>query len=230
MLEAVNDALYVAGCHRRGGNTVMLSYARMNTTVVWPVPSEVAVSWYPIALFLHIVGALGLFAGISLEQVGLRRLSRASTTAALREWLTVMRARRRVEGPAGLTLLATGVYMVSTSWGRHAWIGLAFVGLVAIALLGAFVTGRIVNALMSALPSDDRPIPPALRQRVGSLGFRTGAALRAALALGIVFNMAVKPDGPRAVLTLVAATIFGGLAPMIGGRASLIAREYGAEH
>lgn len=187
-------------------------------------------SWYSIALFLHIVGALGLFAGISLEQAGLRRLSRASTTAALREWLTVMRARRRVEGPAGLALLVTGFYMVSTSWGRHAWIGLAFAGLVMIALLGAFVTGRTVNALMAALPSGDRPIPPALRQRVGSLPLRTGAALRASLALGIVFNMAVKPDAQGAVLTLVVAMILGGLAPWIGGRSRLATREYGAEH
>jgi hypothetical protein len=188
------------------------------------------VSWYSIALFLHIVGALGLFAGISLEQAGLRRLRRASTTATLREWLTVMRARRRVEGPAGLVLLVTGVYMVSTSWGRQAWISLALVGLVVIALLGALLTGRIVNALMTALPPDDRPIPPALRQRIGSPLLRTGAALRATLALGIVFNMAVKPDAPLAVLTLVAALILGGLAPWIPGHSTLATREYGAEH
>jgi hypothetical protein len=133
------------------------------------------VSWYSIASFLHIVGALGLFAGISLEQAGLRRLGRASTTAALREWLTVMRARRRVERPAG-------------------------------------------------------PIPPALRQRIVSPLLRAGAALRATLALGIVFNMAVKPDAPVAVLTLVAALILGGLAPWIPGHSTLATREYGAEH
>ena len=187
-------------------------------------------SWYSIALFLHIVGALGLFAGISLEQAGLRRLRRASTTAALREWLTVMRARRRIEGPAGVVLLVTGVYLVFSSWGRQAWIGLAFVGLVVIALLGALVTGRTVNALMSALPPDDRPITPALRQRLGSPLLRTGAALRATLALGIVFNMAVKPDAPGAVLTLIAALLVGALAPWMRGRSTLATREYGAEH
>ena len=186
-------------------------------------------SWYSIALFLHIVGALGLFAGISLEQAGLRRLRRASTTPALREWLTVMRARRRIEGPAGLVLLTTGAYMVATNWGREAWIGLALVGLVVIALLGALVTGRTVNALMSVLPTDDRPIPAAVRQRVGSPLLRTGAALRAALALGIVFDMAVKPDAEGAALALGVALVLGVLAPWIGGRSPLATREFGRE-
>ena len=45
-------------------------------------------SWYSTTLFLHIVGALGLCAGISLEQAGVGGLRRASRTAALREWLT----------------------------------------------------------------------------------------------------------------------------------------------
>ena len=120
--------------------------------------------------------------------------------------------------------------MVHTSWGRQAWISLAMVGLLVIALLGALVTGRIVNALMSALPPDDGPIPPALRQRIGSPLLRTGAALRATLALGIVFNMAVKPDAPVAVLTVVAALILGGLAPWFPGHSTLATREYGAEH
>ena len=187
-------------------------------------------SWYSIALFLHIVGALGLFAGISLEQAGLRRIRRASATPALREWLTVMRARRRIEGPAGLVLLVTGIYMAFTSWDHQAWIDFSFVALVVIALLGALVTGRTVHEIVSALPSDDQPTPPALRRRAGSTLLRTGAALRATLALGIVFNMAVKPAAPGAVLTLVTALILGGLAPWIPGRSALPTREYGTEH
>ncbi|HET9984551.1 MAG TPA: hypothetical protein VFQ38_13225 [Longimicrobiales bacterium] len=186
--------------------------------------------WYSIALFLHIVGALGLFAGISLEQAGLRGLRRASTTAALREWLTVLSARGRIEGPAGVVLLATGGYMAATGWGRQPWIALALLGLVLIALLGALATGRTVRALRSALPNDDLPVRFALRQRIDSPVLRTSAALRAALALGIVFNMAVKPDARGAALALAAALLLGALAPWIGRRGSLAAPEYGTEH
>lgn len=200
------------------------------TRVVRPNAPEDAVSLYSIILFLHIVGALGLFAGISLEQAGLRGLRRASTTGALREWLTVLNARRRIEGAAGVILLTTGAYMAATNWGRQPWIGLSLLGLVLIAVLGGRVTGRAVRGLLSALPADDRPVSPALRQRLDSAAPHTSASLRAALALGVVFDMAVKPQAPGAVLALVAASIVGALAPRLGSREALASRQYGAEH
>jgi hypothetical protein len=188
------------------------------------------VSWYSIALFLHIAGALGLFAGISLEQASLRGLRRATSTGSVREWLGVLRSRRRVEGPAGLTLLVTGVFMVHVSGGMQPWIGLGLLGMVLIALVGAFGTGRAAGALLAALPADDRPIPWELRRRIGGTTLRSAAALRMALALGVVFDMAVKPDAPAAYLALGGWILAGALAPWLGGRGALPAREYGAEH
>ena len=40
---------------------------------------------YSIALFLHIVGVLALFAGIALEQTALRRLRNARSLAQVRD-------------------------------------------------------------------------------------------------------------------------------------------------
>lgn len=187
-------------------------------------------SWYSIALFLHIVGALGLFAGISLEQAGLRGMRRAVSTGSVREWLGVLRSRRRVEGPAGLTLLVTGVFMVHVSGGMQPWIGVGLLGMVLIALVGALGTARAARALVEALPAGDRPVSSELRRRIGGSTLRTVAALRLALALGVVFDMAVKPEAPAAFLALGGWMLAGALAPWIGGRGALPAREYGAEH
>src|SRR4051794_37831033 len=41
-------------------------------------------------LFLHIIGALGLFAGIGLEQVSLAKLRRGHTVAQAREWVALL--------------------------------------------------------------------------------------------------------------------------------------------
>ncbi|HEX5439050.1 MAG TPA: hypothetical protein VFW98_17995 [Gemmatimonadaceae bacterium] len=51
---------------------------------------------YSVSLFLHIVGALGLFAGIGLELAVLAGFRRASTSAQLREWVRLFGAPRRV--------------------------------------------------------------------------------------------------------------------------------------
>jgi hypothetical protein len=98
----------------------------------------------------------------------------------------------RLHGPAGLLLLATGFYFVATRWGHQAWIGLAIPGMVVMAVLGAAVTGRRVKALATELAVSAGPIPPGLRRRLDDPVLRMSVSIRAALGLGIVFNMAIK--------------------------------------
>jgi hypothetical protein len=178
-------------------------------------PWEDLVSLYSISVFLHIVGALGLFAGIALEQVGLRGLRRASSVAQAREWVRVLGGLRRVDAPSGLTILATGVYMIATRWGEQAWAGLAILGMVLMAVLGVAVTGRRAGAIAKDLPVDDGPIPASLRSRLEDAVLPAAASIRAAIALGIVFNMSVKPSAPLAVVTLLVSLAAGAVVGMI---------------
>ena len=69
-------------------------------------------------------------------------------------------------GPAALTILVTGIYMSATRWGQHAWIGLGLIGLVTMAVLGNAMTGRRLAGIMRSIPTEDGPIPPALRHRI----------------------------------------------------------------
>jgi hypothetical protein len=197
--------------------------------VASPARSEGAVSLYSISVFLHVVGALGIFAGIALEQAGLRGLRRASTGAQVREWTTMLRALRRVEGPSALVVLATGLYLVATRWGRHAWIGLGLLGLVAMGALGGAVIGRRAKAIAQAV-TDDGAIVPALRDRLRDPALRASASLRVALGLGIVFNMSVKPDTGGALAALGVALALGAAHAAWGGRRVAPAARYGTEH
>lgn len=174
-------------------------------------------SLYSVLVFLHVVGALGLFSSIALEQASLVNLRRASTRAQVRDWVATLRVLRRVDGPAGLVILATGIYFVATRWGHHAWIGLALLGMVAMAALGAGVTGRRVNAIAKVLPAADGPIPTSLRQRLRDPVLRTSASLRAALGLGIVFNMSVKPATAGAFAAMGVALALGAVVALMRG-------------
>ena len=198
---------------RRDGEMAMLRSARHKVLA----SQEAAVSLYSVLVFLHIVGALGIFAGITLEQAGLANLRRASTNAQVRQWLPLLRMLRRVEGPAGLVILATGFYFVATRWGHQAWIGLALLGMVVMAVLGAAFTGRRVSAIAKVLPIADGPIPAALRQRLHDPLLRTSASLRAALGLGIVFNMSVKPAPVGALTAMGVALALGAAASLMKG-------------
>lgn len=175
---------------------------------------------YAISLFLHIVGALGIFAGLALEQAGLFNLHRASTPGQARESLSLFRVLQRIQGPSALLLLATGLYMMATRWRGQAWAGLGLVGMVVMAIIGAVVTGRRMKAIGRALPHDDGPLPAALRERFDDPALRMSASLRLALALGIVFNMSVKPGTWGASVALAIALGFGAVVAMAPARRS----------
>lgn len=167
---------------------------------------------YAISLFLHIVGALGLFTSLAFEQAGLFNLRRAQTNAQAREWLSLLRALQRIQGPSALILVATGLYMMATRWSHQTWAGLGLVGMVLMAIIGAVVTGRRMKAIVQTLPAGDGQLPGALRARLGDSALGTSASVRVALALGIVFNMSVKPAAGGAVAALVVAAGLGMLA------------------
>ena len=76
---------------------------------------------YSIALFLHIVGALGFFVALGLEWTSLAYLRCATTIEQVREWMGAPNQMGRVGMIAMVTLLTAGLYMMATVWG--AWHG-----------------------------------------------------------------------------------------------------------
>jgi len=93
-------------------------------------------SAYSIALFFHLVGVLTLFAGVGLEQTGLRQLRNAASLAQVREWMMLLRRLRRFDAPAALTILVSGGYLAEHGAGHHAWVAAGIIGMVLMAVLG----------------------------------------------------------------------------------------------
>jgi hypothetical protein len=171
-------------------------------------PSD-AMSAYSIALFLHLVGVLALFAGIGLEQIGLRQLQNARSVAQVREWMTLMRGRRRIDGPAALTILVSGGYLMGHGAGYHAWVAAGIVGMVVMAVLGAGVGRPRFIAIGRAISATDGPVPSSLRGRIEDPVLRISAATRFALGIGVVFDMVVKPGAVGATVVLIVALAIG---------------------
>jgi hypothetical protein len=185
-------------------------------------------SAYSIALFLHLVGVLGLFAGIALEQTGLRQLRNAPSLAQVREWVTLLRGLRRIDGPAGLTVLVSGGYLATHGAGHHAWVAAGIIGMVLMAVLGVVVGRPRFLAIVKAIPATDGPVSSLLRARLENPVLRATAATRAAIGLGVVFDMTVKPAAPVAVSALFVALVIGVGSSQIrgvGARGALAANE-----
>jgi hypothetical protein len=153
---------------------------------------------YSIALFLHVVGALLLFVTLTVEGAALRQLSLAAAAESAQGAAGMLRLNRIVGPFSALGVLIPGLYMTATSWGWVAWIVVALISWVVIAVLGAVNGIRIL----------------ALERSTGLLaGIRNPMFLiswlaRVGIALGVIFLMTVKPGAVVAVAAiLVAATV-----------------------
>jgi len=183
-----------------------------------PFPPELAariqvkgdpMSVYSISLFLHIVGALGLFAVLALEWAGLYHLRRATEASQVREWVRLLAAPRVVGGPAALVILVTGIYLSATRWGPQGWIVVGLAGMVVIAVLGAVLSGRRTGAIARALPAQSGPISMALGRHLRDPVLALSLWVRTALFLGIVFVMSTKPSAAGALAAMAVAVVVG---------------------
>ena len=185
-------------------------------------------SLYSISLFLHIVGALGLFVVLGLEWAGLINLRRSTEAGHVREWVRLLAAPRVVGGPAALLILATGIHMTATRWGPQGWIIVGLAGMVVIAVLGAALSGRKTGAIARALPAESGPISAALQRQLNDPVLAGSLRVRTALGLGIVFVMTLQP-GTAGSLAAVALALVAGLAASLPTRGRGPVRMAGSE-
>ena len=135
---------------------------------------------YSIALFTHIVGAVLVFVLLTIEGLGLRF---GFPYAPL----------NRILGPiSAAAILIPGLYMMAVQWGWAGWVVVGITTYVLIAAIGAY-TG--INVM---------------RGRMNRQTAMVTWLVRIGMALGVLFDMTVKPNLPIAAgVVLVGAVIVG---------------------
>jgi hypothetical protein len=164
---------------------------------------------YSIALFLHIAGALGVFAALALDWVGVTNLRRARTVEQVREWPGVYTIIRGLGGASVAALLIFGLYMTAVTWGPTGWIGVGFLSLLFIAVFGAVSGVRLSRALAAAASGQGGALGEEARAQLRAPLFVASVRARAALALGVVFVMTVKPDAAVLIIVVAIALALG---------------------
>lgn len=164
---------------------------------------------YSIALFFHIVGALGFFVALGLEWTRLRQIRSATTLGQVRVSMRVYRSVRRFGMASMLTILVFGFYMAAVAWGGPAWITVALGSLVLIIVITIVLTRPQISAIEQALASEKGPLSLNLQQLVSHPLLWISIQTRMAIALGIVFLMTVKPGLGESLLTIGVATMLG---------------------
>src|SRR5512141_3222842 len=108
---------------------------------------------YQVALFLHIVGVLGIFIALALEFMSLLGLRRTQTIDEYRQWQGVQSMVRRVGTISMVVVLLAGFYMMATAWGFVSWIVVTLGTLLLFPPLGA-ISGIRLAMIDRALAAD----------------------------------------------------------------------------
>ena len=164
---------------------------------------------YSIALFLHIVGALGLFVALGLEWTGLWQIRSAIIPEQVREWMGVLKSVRKFGFASMLATFISGIYMMVTDWGGAAWIIVTLGSLVLVIALSLVLTGPRMAAIGRALASGKGALSKTFHSMANHPLLWISIQTRVAIALGIVFLKIAKPDLGGSLFTVGVAIVLG---------------------
>ena len=166
---------------------------------------------YHLALYAHILGVLGLFIAIGLEWTSMVRMRRARTVEQLREWTSLHATLDKVFPLTAVVILVAGLYMVGDVWGwSYAWINLSLAGLAVMGGLGPLINGRRLRAIQAAAEAAPAgPVPAGLTRQMQDPILWMSVKIMAAMALGVVYLMAAKPEAGESIAALVIAGLVG---------------------
>jgi len=162
-----------------------------------------------IALFLHIVGALGFSVALGLEWTGLSQIRSAKATEQVLAWMGILKRVRKAGFASMLTTVITGIFMMVTDWGGEAWIIVTVGSLILVIALAQVVTAPRMAAVGQALATEKGPLSKTFLSLANHPLLSISIQTRVAIALGIVFLKTVKPDWGGSLLTMGIAIALG---------------------
>jgi hypothetical protein len=164
---------------------------------------------YSIALFLHIVGALGFFVVQGVEWIGLSQLRRARLPEEARAILGTVKSADRLGVVSMLTTVATGIYMLLTYWGWVAWIIVVLGALILEIVLFVMIAKPRMTVMEQVLTTEKGFVSQAFHELVNEPVLWITIYTRTAILLGIVFLKSAKPDLDGSLLTIGIAILLG---------------------
>ena len=164
---------------------------------------------YTIALFLHVLGALGFFTVLGVEWIALSKLRRALLAEKAHTILEILKSTDRLGFVSMLTTVITGFYMLLTVWGWVPWILVVLGALVLEIVLFVGLGRPRMAAIEQALTTQKKSVSQAFQDLVNNPVLWISMQTRVAIILGIILLKFTKPDLSGSLLTIGAAIVLG---------------------
>jgi hypothetical protein len=164
---------------------------------------------FSIALFLHIVGALGVSVALGLEWTALQQIRNARLPEQVRPWMGVLKSTNKLGFPSMLATVITGFYMVLNGIGWVPWILVVLGALVLIIVLSAVLTKPRMLVIGQALAEEKGQVSQTFHNLVNDPILWISIQTRMAIVLGIIYLKIATPGLGGSLLTIGVAIVLG---------------------
>ena len=168
------------------------------------------------SLFLHVLAAVGIIAGGTVQVLAGTRMRSAATGRDLAVWARFTRTGGMVTLVSAAVSLLTGGHLAGAVWGgprggfANPFITLGLVGLLVLAPIGPMVGGARLRRLAQA--ADDlgtRALTPEVKADVRTAGLWGPVHSLVGVAIGLVALMVYKPGWATGAALLVVTFVIG---------------------
>ncbi len=166
-------------------------------------------SIFSIVLFLHIVGALGVFVALGLEWTGLRQIQSSISPDQVRGWMGILKSLRKFGFASMLATVISGIYMMVARLGAKPWLIVTLGALVLVIAIAQALTAPRMAAVGRALAAGKGTLSETFHSLANQPLLLVSIQTRAAIALGIVFLKIARPDFGGSLVTIAAAILLG---------------------
>lgn len=166
---------------------------------------------YNLALFVHVFAVAVMAASISITLSFLEALRRASRVDSVSSWFAPAGVAEKLFSVAAVLFVITGGLMVEDrfSW-SNAWVTVSFLGLIATVMSSIAIIRPRIGALRElAEQSQSGPLSSEFTTLALDSTLWSCAFAIAGVALGILFNMAIKPGIGGAVAAVLVPAFLG---------------------
>ena len=169
-------------------------------------------TWFHLALFIHILGVIGLFSGLATELVGVTLLRRAKTLPQVQSATVVLSKLGPVFGMSGLLIFLSGFYMWYRLLVREEETGWVAVALISYVLIGAIsgARGKKQDAKLSQLVGDSgSSLSDELKAFAQTSGLMQNVSYITWVMVGVLALMIFQPSVTLSVLVIALALTLG---------------------
>lgn len=177
---------------------------------------------YQLALFLHILGVLFMFAAVGAILISLFGMLSSKDNKTLKIWANLSVKMDEFIPFSVLLILLPGLYLVFSTWGWNiAWVNVSLGAFILMSFAGPIINLRRFKGILQTVNAESSENPsPHLLAKVRDQVLWNSISIMTMEVLGIIYLMTIKPFLIESLVTIgicfVLGIVFSKIALRIG--------------